>query len=139
MDDATDGARFTAEIEAAVYFCCAEAIQNAAKHCPDASVAVTLCFTRAAGAAAAEDSGADTGELGFAVADDGPGFDATGSTGSGMQNMADRIAAVRGTLNIESTLGEGTTVSGKVPAAPLHDRSEPSVDEDESAVTAGRL
>ena len=134
MDDETDGSRFDAETEAAVYFSCAEAIQNTAKYCPGASVRATLRFTGPGGAK----TGDAMGELGFAVADDGPGFDAAASTGSGMQNMADRIAAVHGTLNIESALGEGTTVSGKVPAIALPDRSEPSLDEDESAVAASR-
>jgi signal transduction histidine kinase len=111
IDDETQAARFTPEFEAAVYFCCAEALQNAAKHCPDAAVEATLRFDR------------EHRELAFTVTDDGPGFDAAVSTGSGMQNMADRIAAVGGTLNIESAPGEGTSVSGKVPAALAADQT----------------
>lgn len=134
IDDETAAARFTPEIEAAVYFCCAEAIQNAVKHCPGASVTATLRSTPAATETehpAVTEHRAETehpakAELNFTVADTGPGFDATSSTGSGMQNMADRIAAVGGMLNIESAPGEGTTISGKVPAAPRLDRPEPN-------------
>jgi signal transduction histidine kinase len=102
----TRSARFASDIEAAVYFCCAEALQNTVKHCPGAAVSVTLDLDR------------DAGLLRFTVADRGPGFDAAVSTGSGMQNMADRIAAAGGVLRIESRTGEGTEVSGSVPTAP---------------------
>jgi signal transduction histidine kinase len=107
VDAETRAARFPAEIEAAVYFCCAEALQNTVKHCPGAAVRVTLALDREAGL------------LGFTVADDGPGFDAAVSTGSGMQNMADRIAAAGGVLRLESRPGTGTEVSGSVPARPV--------------------
>jgi signal transduction histidine kinase len=94
-----------------VYFCCAEALQNTVKHCPGASVVVTLELDR------------DAGLLRFTVADRGPGFDAAVSTGSGMQNMADRIAAAGGVLRIESRTGEGTEVSGSVPTAPVAEQA----------------
>jgi signal transduction histidine kinase len=58
-----------------------------------------------------------SGELIFEVADDGAGFDpATTPRGSGLQNMADRVEALGGTLEVTSTLGSGTTVSGSVPS-----------------------
>jgi signal transduction histidine kinase len=52
------------------------------------------------------------------VADDGAGFDpaATGY-GTGLQGMADRLDAVGGTFEVESSLGAGTTVRGHVPAS----------------------
>jgi signal transduction histidine kinase len=50
------------------------------------------------------------------VADDGPGFDPTVATrGAGITNMADRLGAVGGTLEIRSTPGGGTEISGRVP------------------------
>jgi signal transduction histidine kinase len=101
-----DGAgRYPPDLEAAVYFCCQEALQNAAKHAGlRARASVTL-------------SQAD-GELRFAVADDGAGFDATAaSESSGLQNMADRIGALGGELTIDSAPGNGTTVSGIVNVA----------------------
>jgi signal transduction histidine kinase len=101
-----DGAgRYAPELEAAVYFCCLEALQNAAKHAGDgAHAAIRL------------EEGA--GVLGFEVVDDGCGYDAarTGSN-AGLQNMADRIRALGGELRIESAPGTGTTVSGRVPVA----------------------
>ena len=58
------------------------------------------------------------GNLFFDVVDDGPGFDpATAVRGAGLQNMADRLGAVGGTLSIRSTPGQGTDVGGRVPVA----------------------
>jgi signal transduction histidine kinase len=94
--------RYPAELEAAVYFCCLEALQNAAKHAPESNVTVSL----------AESDGA----LRFEIADDGPGFDAASQNGSaGLQNMADRIGALGGRLEIKSSPSLGTRVTGKVP------------------------
>lgn len=91
-------------VEAALYYCCAEALQNTAKHSPDATVTVTL-------------EPADEGRSWrFEVSDDGVGFDpATAGTGSGLQNMTDRVAAVDGEVVIESRPGVGTRVRGRVP------------------------
>jgi signal transduction histidine kinase len=99
-----DGAgRYPAEIEAAVYFCCMEALQNAGKHAgSEATATVTL-------------DGHD-GELRFEVADTGPGFDPANVAGStGLQNLADRIGALGGELRIESAPGTGARVSGRLP------------------------
>ncbi len=62
------------------------------------------------------------GRLAFEVSDDGEGFD-TGSTsyGTGLQGMADRLAALDGTLQITSAPGEGTTVAGSLLAIPVGD------------------
>ena len=50
------------------------------------------------------------------VTDDGRGFDtATTPRGSGLQNMADRVEALGGMLEIRSARGEGTTVAGRLP------------------------
>ena len=95
--------RCRADVEAAVYFCCLEALQNASKHAgADASADVRL-------------SRAD-GHLRFEVADDGEGYDATAiGPSAGLQNMADRIGALGGELHISSEPGAGTTVRGSVP------------------------
>ncbi|MGH8976038.1 MAG: histidine kinase, partial [Acidimicrobiia bacterium] len=91
--------RHARELEAAIYFCCLEALQNAAKHAPGASVEVRLWE--------------EAGELRFEVADDGPGFAPGGAkTGQGLVNMTDRIAAVGGVAGWESAPGRGTRVSG---------------------------
>ena len=95
--------RYPQEAEAAAYFCCLEALQNAAKYANAGWVVVRL-------------SHAD-GTLAFIVEDGGVGFDpASTPRGSGLQNMADRVEALGGLLEVRSAPGEGTIVSGHVPA-----------------------
>ncbi len=97
--------RYAPEIEAAAYFCCLEALQNASKHAGEGATArVTLSE--------------NAGELRFEVVDDGAGFDRGATDGSaGLQNMADRIGALGGRMQIESRPGQGTRVSGSVPVS----------------------
>ncbi len=93
--------RYSPDIEAAVYFCCLEALQNVAKHARASRVRVNLRE--------------DHGELAFSVSDDGVGFDPQqASQGSGLQNMADRVSALGGSLEVSGTMGGGTTVSGRI-------------------------
>jgi signal transduction histidine kinase len=93
--------RYPQEIEAAVYFCTLEALNNVAKYAEASSVKVGL---------ADED-----GELQFRIVDDGRGFDTSVTEyGTGLQGMADRLDAVGGTLDVRSEPGRGTTVIGRV-------------------------
>jgi signal transduction histidine kinase len=56
------------------------------------------------------------GRLEFGIRDDGSGFDpATTPRGSGLQNMADRLEALGGSLEIRSAPRSGTAVTGRVP------------------------
>ena len=97
--------RYRAEVEAAIYFSCLEALQNAAKHAPDATVDLRLWTA--------------SGGLLFSVTDDGPGFDpATARGGHGFVNMADRLGAIGGTVRWDSRPGHGATISGTVPLVP---------------------
>jgi signal transduction histidine kinase len=98
--------RYAPEVEAAVYYCCAEALQNAAKHAgPGSGVLIELAC--------------DGKELHFMVLDEGIGFDTTcASEGTGLDHMRDRIGALDGALTIDSKPGVGTTVRGRVPALP---------------------
>ena len=101
--DLQDPGRHSSEVEAAVYFCCVEAVQNAAKHSRATKVRVSL--------------GVDAGEVWFTVQDDGTGFERRGLATGGMVNMQDRLGASGGTLRIDSAPGSGTTVRGTVPVA----------------------
>jgi signal transduction histidine kinase len=57
------------------------------------------------------------GHLGFSVEDDGVGFDpATVQRGAGLDNLEGRMAALGGTLRIDSRPGRGTRVTGHLPA-----------------------
>jgi signal transduction histidine kinase len=105
IDLQTEGlARYGGDLEAALYFCCLEALQNAGKHAPNAHVVVRVW----------EESGA----LLFEVVDDGPGFDArTATRGHGYTNMADRLGAIGGAVRWDSSPGEGTRIRGSVPLA----------------------
>jgi signal transduction histidine kinase len=95
--------RFESHIEAATYFCILEALQNVAKYANAARATVTL---------SQQDE-----DLVFTVVDDGAGFDPqTTDYGTGIQGMADRLAAVGGTIDLTSAPGQGTTVSGTVSA-----------------------
>jgi signal transduction histidine kinase len=97
-----DGAdRYPSEIETAAYFCCVEALQNVAKHAPEANT-VVIALSR-------------NGDLRFEVRDDGPGFSVDEAAGAGLVNMRDRIAAVGGELEIRSSPGAGTAVVGTIP------------------------
>jgi signal transduction histidine kinase len=94
--------RFPQEIEATVYFCVLEALNNVAKYASATKVDVELRH--------------DGDELVFAVRDDGVGFDPTTvKRGTGLQGMTDRVDAIGGFLDIKSGPGVGTTVEGRVP------------------------
>ncbi len=99
-------ARLPAPVEAALYFCCVEAVQNAAKHSAASSVAVRLSQAR--------------GTWRLTVTDDGAGFDHARDhlNGVGLANMRDRMDAVGGTATISSTAGGGTTVTALVARTP---------------------
>jgi signal transduction histidine kinase len=56
--------------------------------------------------------------LTFEVTDDGSGFDPKSTNyGTGLQGMADRLDAIGGGLEVKSSPGLGTTVTGRVPTA----------------------
>jgi signal transduction histidine kinase len=94
--------RYPQEVEAATYFSCLEALQNVAKYARASRAVVTLS------------DGA--GILRFEVADDGAGFDrSVTSYGTGLQGIADRLAALDGTLTVESSANAGTKVIGLIP------------------------
>jgi signal transduction histidine kinase len=96
-------ARFDADIEAALYFGCAEALSNVAKHAAATHVRVTV-------------STAD-GWVELTASDDGRGG-AEGRPGSGLTGIADRFAALGGELAVVSD-ASGTTLTARLPATPI--------------------
>jgi signal transduction histidine kinase len=95
--------RYSQEIEAAVYFCCLEALQNVQKYAESANAVLKL-----------DSSG---GVLTFEVSDNGKGFDVTSvNRGAGLTNMMDRLDALGGSFAMSSTPGRGTRIFGSLPA-----------------------
>jgi signal transduction histidine kinase len=100
-DPAITGARFDDAVEACVYFCCLQALQNVIRHAGNALATVRLST--------------DADSLTFEIHDDGPGFEVRGvSRGMGIDIMQDRIDALDGDLSIESSPGNGTRVIGRI-------------------------
>jgi signal transduction histidine kinase len=100
--------RFGTDVEAAVYFCCLEALQNAAKHAPGADVTVTVRE--------------EADGLRFEVTDDGPGFDPHAARHVyGFTNRRDRLGAVGGHVHWESAPGRGTRIVGTLPLRRVSD------------------
>ena len=98
--------RYPSEVEGAVYFCCLEALQNVVKHANATRVRIRL-----------EDPG---GELAFSVDDNGVGFDPLRvRQGSGLQNIADRLAALGGHLAMIPGAEGGVSLQGRVPVRNL--------------------
>lgn len=97
-----DVGRHPREVEAAVYFCALEALNNIAKYAEASRAIVRL--------AQSDD------DVTFDIEDDGRGFDPNETGyGTGLQGMADRLDAVGGALEVASTPGRGTRVTGKIP------------------------
>ncbi len=94
--------RYPQTVEAAVYFSVLEALQNVAKYANASHAAVRL--------------GQNGTTLTFEVRDDGAGFDPTSTGyGTGLQGIADRLAALNGVLRVTSAVGFGTTLTGAIP------------------------
>jgi signal transduction histidine kinase len=90
------------DVVVAVYFCCLEALQNATKYARAARINVSISQ--------------DGDGIVFEVADDGTGFDpSTVRAGSGLGNLARRASVVGGDVTVESALGAGTIVRGRLP------------------------
>jgi signal transduction histidine kinase len=95
--------RYTQDVEATVYFCVLEALQNVQKYAGASLVVVRLRDGE--------------GALSFEVTDDGAGFDAaTVRKGAGLTNMSDRVDALSGRVEVTSHPRAGTCVRGTLPA-----------------------
>ena len=95
--------RYAQDVEATVYFCVLEALQNVQKYAHASQVVVRLEVSDAT--------------LTFTVTDDGAGFDtATAKKGAGITNMSDRVDALGGSVEVVSHPGAGSCVRGSLPA-----------------------
>jgi signal transduction histidine kinase len=101
--------RLPGQVEAALYFCCMEAVQNATKHSGAARVDVSVDVSRRT--------------CRLTVTDTGRGFDQTRlRAGTGLANMHDRLDSIGGTCTVASVPGGGTTVTAVVPTHELSGR-----------------
>jgi signal transduction histidine kinase len=102
--DAAGIGRYPQDIEAAVYFCTLEALQNVTKYAGASRATIGLSCS--------------DGSLRFTITDDGTGFDTVATrNGTGLQGMADRLAALGGALHVRSQPGHGTTLTGQLPVS----------------------
>lgn len=96
--------RYPQQVEAAVYFCALEALNNVAKYSGATRADVRLAQVN--------------GDLTFEVSDDGAGFDIDRTSyGTGLRGMSDRVEAIGGMLEIRSDPGVGTSVAGRIPVS----------------------
>src|SRR5215218_9514746 len=102
--------RFPAAVESAAYFTVAEALTNAARYSEATAVEVQASH--------------EDGKLRIVVSDNGRG--AADLLGSGLGGIADRVAAVDGTMSVRSPAGRGTVVRVEIPDASQSDLSTPT-------------
>jgi PAS domain S-box-containing protein len=86
-------------IEAALYYVASESLANAAKHAGAAAASIKLAC--------------DGGSVWIEIVDDGCG--GADATGSGLQGLADRVAAHGGRLSVTSPPGAGTLIRAEIP------------------------
>ena len=102
--DAFGFRRFDPDIEAGIYFCCLQAIQNVLRHAGNAPCVVRLDL--------------DGDAIAVEIHDEGPGFDVMSTPrGMGLEIVQDRVDALEGTLAITSERGTGTVVAIRIPPA----------------------
>jgi signal transduction histidine kinase len=90
-------------VEGAAYFVISEALANVTKYAK-----ATKAIVRVRGLA---------GHMTIEVSDDGIGG-ADPRSGSGLRGLADRLAALDGTITVASPVGDGTTIAAQIPTIP---------------------
>jgi signal transduction histidine kinase len=96
-------ARLPGPVESAAYFVVSEALANVAKYARATHASVTVEHTN--------------GDLMVEVVDDGVGG-ADVARGSGLRGLEDRLAALDGTLSLDSPTGRGTRLRAQIPVDP---------------------
>ena len=94
---------YPAPVEVAAYFVVAEALANVAKYAQ--ATAATVAVRRSNGSVSVD------------ITDDGIGG-ADAALGSGLRGLGDRVAALDGTLSLESPPGRGTRLHVEIPCDP---------------------
>jgi signal transduction histidine kinase len=92
--------RFPQPVENAAYFVVSEALANVAKYARATRASVTVQR--------------QDGHVTVEVVDDGVGG-ADAANGSGLRGLADRVAALDGTLSLHSPAGRGTRLRAEIP------------------------
>ena len=113
FEQGRESTRHTPELETAMYRITQEALTNATKHGHATKAVIDVR------------ENASTVEL--TVRDDGDGFDPANSTaGFGLRGMRERVQLLRGTIQVASSTGNGTTVTASFPVQRLPAKAIPS-------------
>jgi signal transduction histidine kinase len=102
VDLAVEAAELPEPVETAAYFVVSEALTNVAKYAQASHASVAIRQVN--------------GSVTVDVADDGVGG-ADAARGSGLRGLADRVAALDGTLALDSPAGRGTRLHAEIPFA----------------------
>lgn len=93
-----EGRRFDDMTELTIYYCAYELVNNSFKHSGAKSIHVQLIQ--------------DGNQISLTIQDDGCGFNKEAITqGFGLKNISDRIAMLKGKMDITTAIGEGTEVN----------------------------
>jgi signal transduction histidine kinase len=100
------GERFTDDVEGAAYFFVTEALANVLKHSAASEATVTIHH--------------ESRHLEVVVSDDGVGFDPDAVRHNGLAGLADRVAALAGTVRIDAEPGKGAAIRARLPVEADH-------------------
>ena len=102
-------------IDLTIYRCVQESLTNVIRHAQAKHVAIELGEAMSEPNASAN----STSQLALTVRDDGRGIDPATAPGFGLHGMQERVQALRGSCNVDSAIGCGTSVRIMIP---LHER-----------------
>ena len=106
--------RLSLEVELGLYRIAQEALNNVLKHARAQCIVVSLRY--------------DASSATLVISDDGIGFDPMRQSGSGLRGMAERVALLGGSLEVDSTPEKGTSVKASVDlAAPEAEPKSPLI------------
>lgn len=103
LEDSVDWTKVSSNIKMHVYRILQESIRNIQKHAEAKSI--DFCFA----------CDKEKGGISLQISDDGKGFNSNKKPGIGLKNIQDRLAEVKGKLNIDSEVGQGTKITIFIP------------------------